>query len=49
MDLTTDCVAVTDAVKYVQDKMDHVNKLEKELLKNIKLDKDKTEQEEDIE
>jgi hypothetical protein len=49
MDLTTHCVAVTDAVKYVQGKMDHVNKLEKELLKNIKLDKDKTEQEEDIE
>jgi hypothetical protein len=36
IDLTTNGVVMTDTVKYVQGKRDHVNKLEKELLKDIK-------------
>jgi hypothetical protein len=50
MDLTTNGVIVTDAIKYVQDKMEHLNSQEKGLLQNIqqKEDKDKIQQE-DIE
>jgi hypothetical protein len=50
MDLTTNGVIVTDAIKYVQDKMEHLNSQEKALLQNIqqKEDKDKIQQE-DIE
>src|SRR5215204_1086326 len=36
MDLMTNGVVVTDAIKYVQGKMDHLNKTEKELLRDIK-------------
>jgi hypothetical protein len=39
MDLTTNGVVVTDAIKYVQSKMDHLNETEKELLQDIKKDK----------
>jgi hypothetical protein len=42
MDLTTNGVVITDAIKYVQGKMDHLNKTEKTLLKDIQ----ETEQEE---
>lgn len=47
MDLTTNGVIVTDAIKYVQDKMEHLNSQEKALLQNIqqKEDKDKIPQE----
>ena len=40
MDLTTNGVVVTDAIKYVQGKMDHLNKTEKELLRGIKKDRE---------
>jgi IS30 family transposase len=36
MDLTTNGVVVTDAVKYVQGKMDHLNGQQKALLQDIK-------------
>ncbi|MFZ0741206.1 MAG: hypothetical protein WAM54_06395 [Nitrososphaeraceae archaeon] len=36
MDLTTNGVVVTDAIKYVQGKMDHLNESEKKLLQDIK-------------
>jgi hypothetical protein len=36
MDLTTNGVVVTDAIKYVQGKMDHLNTVEKKLLQDIK-------------
>jgi hypothetical protein len=36
MDLTTNGVVITDAIKYVQDKMDHLNTQEKKLLQDIK-------------
>ena len=48
MDLATNGVVITDAIKYVQGKMDHLNKTEKTLQQDIKENKDKTEQEEDI-
>jgi hypothetical protein len=41
MDLTTNGVVITDAIKYVQGKMDHLNTAEKQLLKDIKEDKEK--------
>jgi hypothetical protein len=47
MELTTNGVIVTDAIKYVQSKMDHLNTAEKKLLQNIKGDKDK--EHEDVE
>ena len=47
MDLTTNGVVVTDAIKYVQGQMDHLNKSEKALLQEIKQDKDKTKQQEE--
>jgi len=52
MDLTTNGVVVTDAIKYVQGQMDHLNKTteEKVLLQDIKQKGGKEEQqEEDIE
>jgi hypothetical protein len=36
IDLTTNGVVITDAIKYVQGKMDHLNKTEKALLQDIK-------------
>ena len=50
MDLTTNGVVITDAIKYVQGQMDHLNKSEKALLQDIKQKeaKDTTEQKEDI-
>jgi transposase len=38
MDLTTNGVVVTDAIKYVQGKIDYLNKTEKVLLQDIKED-----------
>jgi hypothetical protein len=35
MDLTTNGVIVTDAIKYVQGKMDHLNKVEKNILPSL--------------
>jgi hypothetical protein len=53
MDLTTNGVVLqTDAIKYVQGQMDHLNKREKGLLQDIKQKEDKEEEqqpEEDIE
>jgi hypothetical protein len=49
MDLTTNGVVITDAIKFVQGKMDHLNKTEKALLQDIKDDKDKTQPEQDKE
>jgi len=49
MDLTTNGVVVTDAIKYIQGKMNHLNNQEKALLQVIKDDKDKTEPEQDKE
>ena len=48
MDLTTGGVIVTDAIKYVQGRMDHLNATEKKLLQDIK-QKDGQGEEEDIE
>ena len=36
MDLTTNGVVITDAIKYVNGKMDHLNSQEKKLLQDIK-------------
>ena len=36
MDLTTNGIVVTDAIKYVNSKMDHLNTAEKKLLQDIK-------------
>jgi transposase len=36
IDLATNGVVITDAIKYVQGKMDHLNKTEKALLQDIK-------------
>ena len=41
MDLTTNGIVVTDAIKYVQSKMDHLDTAEKQLLQDSKEDKDK--------
>ena len=52
MDLTTNGVVITDAIKYVQGQIDHINKSEKALLQDIKQKEDKEvnqQQEEDIE
>jgi len=51
MDLTTNGIVITDAIKYVQGQMEHLNKTEKALLQDIKQKgaKDTTEQKEDIE
>ena len=40
MDLTTNGVVITDAIKYVQGKMDHLNNQEKKLLQDIKQQKE---------
>ena len=40
MDLTTNGVVVTDAIKYVQSKMDHLNETEKEILQDVKKDRE---------
>ena len=48
MDLTTGGVIVTDAIKYVQGRMDHLNTTEKKLLQDVK-QKDGQGEEEDIE
>ena len=36
MDLVSNGVVITDAIKYVNGKMDHLNKQEKKLLQDIK-------------
>ena len=48
MELTTDGVIITDAIKYVQGQMNHLNKTEKALLQDIQ-EKKNGEQPEDIE
>jgi hypothetical protein len=40
MDLTTNGVVITDAIKYVQGQIDHLNKSEKLLLQDIKQKED---------
>jgi len=40
IDLTTNGVVITDVIKYVQSKMDHLNGTEKELLQDIKKDRE---------
>lgn len=40
MDLTTNGVVITDAIKYVQGKLDHLNNQEKKLLQDINEDKE---------
>jgi hemerythrin-like domain-containing protein len=42
MELTTNGVVITDAIKYVQGKMDHLNKTEKALLQDIKEKEDQS-------
>jgi hypothetical protein len=49
MDLTTNGVVITDAIKYVQGQMDHLNKSEKALPQDIQQKGDKPQQDEDIE
>ena len=47
MDLTTNGIVVTDAIKYVQGKMDHLNTAEKKLLQDIHIQRaDSLEEEE---
>jgi hemerythrin-like domain-containing protein len=48
MDLTTNDAVITDAIKYVQGQMDHLNKTEKALLQDIK-QKEGKEEEQNIE
>jgi hypothetical protein len=40
MDLITNDVVITVAIKYVQGKLDHLNKAEKKILQDIKEDKE---------
>jgi hypothetical protein len=47
MDLATNGVVITDAIKYVNGKMDHLNNQEKKLLQDIK-DKGEAESEEEF-
>jgi hypothetical protein len=49
MDLTTNGMVVTDAIKYVQGKMDHLNKTEKALLQDVKVEKNEEPDEESAE
>ncbi|MDQ3977298.1 MAG: hypothetical protein M3264_12305, partial [Thermoproteota archaeon] len=49
MDLTTNGVVITDAIKYVQGKMDHLNKTEKVLLQDVKVEKNQQPDEESAE
>ena len=50
MDLSTNGVVITDSIKYVQGKMDHLNNQEKKLLQDIKEnEKGEGEEDEDIE
>ena len=44
MDLTTNGVVVSDAIKYVQGQMDHLNKSEKVLLQDTQDNKTKEEE-----
>jgi hypothetical protein len=43
MDLTTNGVVITDAIKYVQGQMEYLNKTEKALLQDIKEEKEEEE------
>jgi hemerythrin-like domain-containing protein len=47
IDLTANGVIVTDAIRYVQGQMDHLNKTEKALLQDIKQKEGKEEQQEE--
>src|SRR5215208_867679 len=50
MDLTTNGIVITDAIKYVQGQMEHLNKTEKAILKDIQKKEDREkENQEDIE
>ena len=42
MEMTTDGIIVTDAIKYVQGQMEHLNKKEKAILQDIKQKENKT-------
>jgi type II secretory pathway component PulF len=44
MDLTTNGVVITDAIKFIQSQMDNSNNQEKKLLQDIKEDKAEAEQ-----
>jgi uncharacterized membrane protein YukC len=44
MDLTTNGVVITDAIKYVNSKMDHLNTTEKQLLQDINQKKEEEEE-----
>jgi predicted transcriptional regulator len=44
MDLTTNGVVITDAIKFIQGQMDHLNNQEKKLLQDIKEDEAEAEQ-----
>jgi hemerythrin-like domain-containing protein len=48
MELTTNGVVVTDAIKYVQGQMDHLSKSEKALLQDIKQKEGKEKPSEEI-
>jgi hypothetical protein len=45
MDLTTNGVVITDAIKYVQGQIDHLSSQEKNLLQDIKQKKEKPNEE----
>ena len=46
IDLATNGVVITDAIKYVHGKMDHLNKTEKALLQDVKVEKNEEPDEE---
>jgi hypothetical protein len=48
MDLTANGVVITDAIKYVNGKMEHLNKEEKELLQDIQDQKKEEDEAEDV-
>jgi hypothetical protein len=48
MDLTTNGVVITDAIKYVQGQIDHLNKTEKAISQDIKEEKKEEEETEGI-
>jgi hypothetical protein len=49
MDLVTNGVVVTDAIKYVQGKMDHLNNQAKKILQDIKHKQEQTQEAEESE
>lgn len=49
MDLTTNGTIVTDAIKYIQSEMDHLNKTEEQLLQDIKIKEDAEAEDKELE